>query len=155
MLKSKQRFSWDRDPATGIITKTDGETKQSIIIDLNQFDEDIQSKMFVYGGSKIYDDRLSQIPAAVKMQSVGTLTEQFLGGKWKSDKTIGDRFMPPIIQVIMNAQGCTVSVAQAAYKALDEESRVVLKEAQADAIADVIAAREAQDIPSLDGMMSK
>ena len=154
MPKGKQRFSWNRNPTTGIITKIDGETKQSIIIDLNQFNEDIQQKMFVYGGSKIYDDRLSQVPAAIKMQSVGALTTQLLDGKWKSDKTFGDRFMPPIIQVIMDEQGCNVSVAQAAYRALDEESRIVLKEAQADAIADVIAAREAQDIPSLDGMMS-
>ncbi len=152
--KAKQRFSWDRDATTGIIVKTDGLTSATFETDLSTYPQLIQDEIFVYGGSKIIDDRLSQVPASLKIQEAEKLVLQFMEGDWKAERTGGARFLPTVVEAIKKVKGCSIAAAQKAYRGLDDEQRIVIKENLAETIREIDEARKEEDVPELDDLLS-
>ena len=150
--KSTQRYTWKRNATNGTAEKRDTVTGETLLINGKKFPDDIQAEIFVYGISKISDDRLSQVSASQKFDELKKLVTQFMDGQWKADKTGGSRFLPPIIEVIMEFKGWSVSKAQASYRALDAEGRDALKAGQAKRIAEILEARLAEGVESLDDM---
>ena len=153
MKKAKQRFSWERNATTGIAIKVDGETKETLEINPSEFPEVIQQEITVYGLSKIVDDRLSQVPAAMKIAQARLLVEQFTLGNWKAERTGGIHLLPLVIEAIVQAKGCSVAQAQEAYRRLDDEQRLVLKDNLSEQMAEIAEARKEAEEVSLDDMI--
>ena len=153
MAKAKQRFSWDRNATTGIAVKVDGDSGDKLEIDPHQFPEVIQQEIAVYGLSKIVDDRLSQVPASDKMTAAAELVTQFTAGNWKAERTGGIHLLPLVVEAIIQHKGCSVAQAQSAYRLLDDESRIVLKENLADTMSEIAEARKAADEVTLDDLI--
>lgn len=154
MAKAKQRFSWQRNADKGLAIKVDGETNTALEIDGTHFPQAIQDEIFVYGISKIIDDRLSQVAAGLKMDQAKKLVAQFLAGEWKAERTAGARFLPTVIEAIAQIKGCSVAAAQAAYRGLDDEQRIVLKGNLAEEISAIEEARSKADEVGLDDLLS-
>lgn len=151
--KAKQRFSWKRNATTGIAVKIDGDTGDKMEIGLGQFPQVIQQEIAVYGLSKIVDDRLSQVPASMKIAEAVKLVAQFIAGNWKAERTGGIHLLPLVIDAIILEKGCSVTQAQAAYRLLDDEQKIVLKEALATRMAEVAEARKGADEVTLDDLI--
>ncbi len=154
MAKAKQRFSWDRIASDGVAIKIDGSTNETIQITLSDFPQGIQDEISVYGLSKIVDDRLSQVPADMKMSQVEGLVNQLMAGDWKAERTGGIRFLPAVIEAIKQAKGCTIAAAQDAYRELDDEQRIVLKTNLADQILKIEEARKEAAAVDLEDLLS-
>jgi hypothetical protein len=154
MAKAKQRYSWQRNADKGTATKVDSETEKSLTILGFELPKAIQAEIFVYGISKIIDDRLSQVAADLKLPEMSKLTEQFQAGEWKAERTAGARFLPTVIEAIAKIKGCSVAAAQAAYRGLDEEQRTVLKGNLAEQITAIEEAREKAAEVGLDDLLS-
>lgn len=154
MAKAKQRFSWLRNATARLATKIDSLTKQEIMIDGNELPEVIQEEIFVYGLSKIVDDRLSQVPADLKIAQAALLFEQLKAGNWKAERTGGIHLLPLVIEAIVAAKGCSPAKAQEAYRLLDEEQRIVLKSNLAESMAEIAEARKAAEDVELDDLLS-
>lgn len=155
MAKAKKtRFGWNRNASLGTAEKIDRVTEETILIKGREFPEEIQDEIFVYGISKITDDRQSQVPADHKMEGIPALVAQFMEGMWKAERTGGARFLPTVVEAIAQIKGCSIASAQAAYRGLDDEQKVVLKTNLADTILEIEEARKDADIPELDDMLS-
>jgi len=154
MAKAKQRFSWLRNATARLATKIDSLTKQEIVIDGNELPEVIQEEIFVYGLSKIVDDRLSQVPADLKLAETVRLYEQLKAGNWKAERTGGIHLLPLVIEAIMAAKGCKAAAAQGAYRLLDDEQRIVLKANLAESMSAIAEARKEADEVELDDLLS-
>jgi len=154
MGRKTTRFTWDRNATDGTAIKTDTVTGETAEFSLAEYPEEIRAEMAIYGLTKIYDDRHSQIPLEGKMAELQVLTDQMMSGKWKADRVVGARVTPPIISVIMALKGVGVSAAQKAWRAQTDERKAELTEALADEIKAEIARREASDTPSLDDVSS-
>lgn len=153
-MARSQRYKWLRDAASGIIQKIDTATDREIEIDLNQFDPTIKAEMFVYGGTKIIDDRLSQVDTDDKMDAVETIIVQFRDGKWKADKVVGARMLPPVIEIIMRVKGWKVSKAQKSWAAQDDQTKAAILENYKDEIEEIKDERKDAEEGSLDDMAS-
>ena len=153
--KAKQRFSWDRNPTTGIAIKKDGDTGETLEIRLDSFDDDIQDHMSVYGLTKVCDDRCSGFSADNKLEATRDLIAQFLKGDWKAEKVGGIHVLPVIIGAIQIKRGWSVTQAQLAYKKLDEEQRAYLRINLASEMAQVIETRSAEAEVSLEAEAKK
>ena len=154
MAKAKQRFSWQRKANKGLAIKVDSETNTALEIDGTKFPTEIAAEIFVYGISKIIDDRLSQVAADLKMSQAKKLVEQFLAGDWKAERTAGARFLPTVVEAIAQIKGCSVASAQAAYRGLDDEQRIVLKGNLAETISAIEEARSKAAEVGLDDLLS-
>ncbi len=154
MAKAKQRYSWQRNADKGLAIKVDSKTNTALEIDGNSFPEKIQAEIFVYGISKIIDDRLSQVAADLKMDQAKELVKQFLAGDWKAERVAGARFLPTVIEAIAQIKGCSVAAAQAAYRGLDDEQRIVLKGNLAETISAIEEARSKAAEVGLDDLLS-
>lgn len=154
MAKAKQRFTWDRNATTGEAIKTDTSTGDKFTVVLDQFPEEIQGSIAVYGLTKILDDRGSQVPADQKIEYCKVLVAQMEAGNWKAERTGGIHLLPLVIEAIVLAKACSVAKAQEAYRLLDEEQRLVLKSNLAESMAEIAEARtQAQDV-ELDDLLS-
>ncbi len=151
--KAKQRFSWQRNATTGLAIKVDSETNTALEIDGMEFPEVIQEEIFVYGVSKIIDDRLSQVSPDLKMTEAKKLVAQFAAGNWKAERTGGIHVLPLVIEAIMQRKGCKVAPAQAAYRALSDEAKTVLKDNLSEAMAEIAEARKGADEVTLDDLI--
>ncbi len=154
MAKAKQRFTWDRNATTGVAVKTDTATGETFKTTLDSFPDVIQENIAVYGLSKIFDDRLSQVPADHKITECAALQLQLEKGNWKAERTGGIHLLPLVIEAIMQAKGCGPAQAQEAYKALDDEQRMVLKENLKDEMAAIAEARSKAAEVGLEDLLS-
>lgn len=154
MAKAKQRFSWERNATTGSAMKVDSQTEDQFEIRLGDLPEVIQQEVAVYGLSKIIDDRLSQVPADQKIPQAFLLKDQLIAGNWKAERTGGIHLLPLVIDAIMLAKGCKAAAAQAAYRLLDDEQRIVLKSNLAESISAIAEARKAATVVELDDLLS-
>lgn len=154
MPKGTQRYSWRREASNGIAIKVDSVTEETVTIDGYGFPDDIQKEFFVYGISKLIDDRLSQVPASEKIAETRKLVAQLKSGEWKAERVAGARQLAAVIIVIMNELGCSVHQAQAAWRKKDDDGKAMLRVALATQIAEVEAARRTADEVSLDGLLS-
>jgi len=145
MAKAKQRFTWKRNATYGTVLKTDTTTGEKFSTALDQYPEVIQENIAVYGLTKVFDDRGSQVPADEKIAFCITLQAQMEEGNWKAERTGGIHVLPLIIEAIMEAKGWKVAKAQKAYRALDEEQRAVLKTNLADEMSVIAEARKADE----------
>ena len=145
MAKAKQRFTWDRNATTGTAIKEDSETNERFETALHMFPEVIQENIAVYGLSKIFDDRLSQVSPDDKIVECATLQAQMEAGNWKAERVGGIHVLPLIIEAIMEAKGWKVAKAQGAYRKLDDEQRTVLKDNLKDEMAGIQEARKADE----------
>lgn len=152
--KAKQRFTWDRNATTGEAIKTDTSTGETFAVTLDQFPEEIQGSIAVYGLTKILDDRGSQVPADQKIEYCKVLVTQMEQGNWKAERTGGIHLLPLVIEAIVSKKGCSVAKAQEAYRQLDEEQRLVLKGNLATDMAEIAEARKAADDVALDDLLS-
>lgn len=153
--KAKQRFTWDRNATDGTAIKEDTDTGDKFRTSLDSFPEAIQESIAVYGLSKIFDDRLSQVPADLKIQECLVLQAQMESGNWKAERTGGIHVLPLIIEAIMEKKGWKVAKSQAAYRKLDDAQRVVIKEHMAERMAKIAAARKADESEeNLDDLLS-
>ena len=87
MAKAKQRFAWRREASNGTAIKVDQSTDETLRIDGMEFPQAIREEIFVYGISKIIDDRLSQVAPDAKMSEARTLVAQLISGEWKACDT--------------------------------------------------------------------
>lgn len=142
--KAKQRFTWNRNATTGTAIKEDTETGEKFTTSLDEYSEDLQAAIAVYGLTKVFDDRGSQVPADEKIAFCETLQTQFIAGDWKAERTGGIHLLPLVIQAIVSSKGCSVTAAQTAYRLLDDEQRVVLKTNLAKSMATIAEARRAE-----------
>lgn len=140
--RQKTRFGWHRKASEGTAEKFDRKTEETILIQGRDFPQEIQDEMFVYGISKIIDDRQSQVAADDKMEGIPALVTQFMEGTWKSIRTGGIHLLPIVIEAIMEVKDWKVAKAQSAYRKLDEEQRVVLKDNLKDEMLAIAAARK-------------
>ncbi len=154
MAKAKQRFSWQRKANKGLAIKVDSETNMAFEINGLEFPDEIRDEIFVYGISKIIDDRLSQVPADLKIDEAEKLVEQFMAGNWKAERTARARFLPTVVEAIAQIKGCSVASAQAAYRGLDDEQRIVLKGNLAETISAIEEARSKAAEVGLDDLLS-
>ena len=154
MPKGTQRYAWRRDANNGIAVKVDSETEETVIINGRDFPDEIQSEIFVYGISKIIDDRLSQVEASLKIAETRKLVAQLMSGEWKAERVAGARQVAAIIIVIMNELGCSVHQAQTAWRKKDDAGKAALKQALAPKILAVEEARRTADEVSLDALLS-
>ena len=154
MAKAKQRFSWDRNATKGTATKVDTVAEAKFTFDGFDLPKVIQEEIFVYGLSKIIDDRLSQVHSDLKLDQARALFDQFKAGNWKAERTAGARFLPTVVEAIAQIKGCSVASAQAAYRGLDEEQRVVLKGNLAEKISAIEEARSKAAEVGLDDLLS-
>ena len=155
MAKAKQRFTWDRNATNGIARKADTATGETFTTALDRFPEVIQEEIAVYGLTKIFDDRGSQVPADEKIAFCQALQTQMEAGNWKAERTGGIHLLPLVIEAIMEAKGWKVAKAQAAYRKLDDEQRVVLKTNLAESMAEIAEARKADETEEdLDDLLS-
>ncbi len=154
MAKAKQRFTWDRNATKGSAVKEDTATGEKFLTTLDSFPDVIQDEIAVYGLSKIFDDRGSQVPADEKIAFCAVLQTQMEAGNWKAERTGGIHLLPLVIEAIIEKKGCTVTQAQGAYRALDEEQRIVLKTNLAEEMAGIAEARKAADEVELDDLLS-
>ncbi|MCZ6775242.1 MAG: hypothetical protein O7D34_02155 [Ignavibacteria bacterium] len=152
--KAKQRFSWQRNANKGLAIKVDSETNTALEIDGTKFPTEIAAEIFVYGVSKIIDDRLSQVSPDLKMRQAKELVAQFMSGDWKAERTGGIHLLPLVIDAIMLAKGCKAAAAQEAYRQLDDEQRIVLKSNLAESMSAIAEARKGAEIPELDDLLS-
>ena len=77
--------------------------------------------------------------------------EMFTKGQFKSERTVGARFLPAIIEVIASLKGISVAAAQTAYRALDDAEKTALKSKFAEECAEIEAARsKASDVDLTD-----
>ena len=107
----------------------------------------------VYGLGKVLQDRNSQVDADGKLDAMNKTYAALSGGQWKAERTVGARFLPPVIEAIGKRKGCSVAAAQAAYRALDEAQRQVLRENLAEDIAAIEQARKEASEVSLDDLI--
>lgn len=154
MPKGTQRYSWRRNASEGIAVKVDSVTEETLTIDGKSFPEEIRAEIFVYGISKIIDDRLSQVDATDKIAETRKLVAQFKSGEWKAERVAGARQLAAVIIVIMNELGCSVHQAQAAWRKKDDAGKTALKVALAPKILEVEEARRTADEVSLDQLLS-
>ena len=152
-VKSKQRFAWTYNHAAGTVKVTDTITGDQRQYQVADYPERTQQGYTVYGLGKKFQDANSGVSGDGKLASFDATHEQLLAGKWKADKTGGSRFLPPIIEVIMEFKGWSLHKAQKSYRALDAEARQALKDGQAKRIAEIIEARLAEGVSSLDDMI--
>ena len=153
-IKAKQRFKWLRDAAKKFAVKVDSATDQELAIDGNALPKEIQDEIFVYGISKIVDDRLSQVPADLKMDTAQKLVDQFMAGEWKAERTVGARILPAIIEAIVQVKGCSPAAAQLAHRRLDDEQKIVLAGNLAKQVAAIKEARSKAAEVGLDDLLS-
>ena len=154
MAKAKQRFTWDRDATTGVAIKEDTTTGEKFKTSLNSFPEVIQENIAVYGLSKIFDDRLSQVSADQKIEECAALQIQMEAGNWKAERTGGIHLLPLVIEAIMQKKGCKAAQAQGAYRLLDEEQRIVLKQNLAEIMVKIAETRKGAEEVELDDLLS-
>ena len=154
MAKAKQRFAWRREASNGTAIKVDQSTDETLRIDGMEFPQAIREEIFVYGISKIIDDRLSQVAPDAKMSEARTLVAQLISGEWKAERVGGARQLAAIIIVIMNELGCSVHQAQAAWRKQDDAEKAALREALAEKVQQVEEARKTADEVSLDGLLA-
>lgn len=156
MAKAKKtRFGWLRNASLGTAKKFDRKTEETILIQGLEFPDEIRDEIFVYGISKIIDDRQSQIAADLKMEGIPSLVAQFMEGTWKAERTGGIHVLPLVIEAIMEAKSWKVAKAQAAYRRLDDEQRQVLKANLKDEMSVIAAARIADESEEdLDDLLS-
>lgn len=152
--KAKQRFTWNRNATNGEAIKTDTSTSETFVINLEQFPEEIQAEMAVYGMTKIFDDRGSQVPADEKISYCQVLQAQMEAGNWKAERTGGIHLLPIVIEAVIAAKGCSPAQAQLAYRLLDEEQRIVLKTNLAESMVKIAEARSAAQDIQLDDLLS-
>ena len=152
--KAKQRFTWNRNATNGEAIKTDTSTGEMFEVNLDQFPEEIQAEIAVYGLTKILDDRGSQVHADQKIAFCGELVSQMEAGNWKAERTGGIHLLPVVIQAIVESKGCSITAAQTAYRLLDDEQRVVLKTNLAISMAEISETRKAEEDVELDDLLS-
>lgn len=140
--KSEQRFSWNRNPTTGAVLKKDTVTGETFGTNLDEYPEVIQENFTVYGMTKIFDDRGSQVPPELKIEFCKALELQFKAGAWKATRTGGIHLLPLVIEAIMEKKNWKVAKAQEAYRKLDDAQRLVLKGNLADLMLAIQEARE-------------
>ena len=154
MAKAKQRFSWTYNHEAAIAKVIDSVTKNEALYSFAELPETIRDQVAVYGLGKVLQDRNSGVDADAKMDGMTKTYESLSSGQWKADKVMGARFLSPVIEAIGKRKGCSVSAAQAAYRALDDTQKIALKEALAEdiqAIVDARAAAEEVDVSDLLG----
>ncbi len=154
MPKGTQRYSWRRNANEGIAVKVDSVTEETLTIDGKSFPEEIRAEIFVYGISKIIDDRLSQVAADDKIAETRKLVAQLKSGEWKAERVAGARQLAAVIIVIMNELGCSVHQAQDAWRKKDDAGKKALREVLAPKILEVEEARRTADEVSLDDLLS-
>lgn len=153
--KAEQRFTWNRNPTNGTVVKTDTVTGETFETSLDLYPDEIQENFTVYGITKIFDDRNSQVPADEKIAYCQVLQQQLIAGNWKAERTGGIHLLPLIIEAIMEEKAWKVAKAQAAYRKLDDEQRAVIKGNLRDRMLKIADARKADDSEeSLDDLLS-
>ena len=134
--------------------KVDSQTEDQFEIRLDDLPEVIQQEVAVYGLSKIIDDRLSQVPADLKIPQAFLLKDQLVAGNWKAERTGGIHLLPLVIEAIMAAKGCKAAAAQEAYRQLDEAQRIVLKDNLGPRMSQIAEARKDAPEVELDDLLS-
>lgn len=131
----------------------DSVTEQEITWDFSELPTEIQQRVQVYGLGKVLQDRNSQVSADGKIDGMSKTFDSLSSGQWKAERTVGARFLPPVIEVIGKLKGCSVAAAQAAYRALSDDEKATLRDNLAEQIQEVEKARAAQDEVSLDDLI--
>jgi hypothetical protein len=153
--KAEQRFTWNRNPTTGVVLKTDTITGETFETSLDLYPDVIQENFTVYGITKIFDDRGSQVPADEKISFCQALQMQLIAGNWKAERTGGIHLLPLVIEAIMEEKNWKVAKAQAAYRRLDEEQRIILKGNLKERMLAISEARKADESEEdLDDLLS-
>jgi hypothetical protein len=135
--------------------KTDTITGETFETSLELYPDVIQENFTVYGITKIFDDRGSQVPADEKILFCQALQAQLIAGNWKAERTGGIHLLPLVIEAIMEEKGWKVAKAQEAYRKLDEEQRVIIKSNLKARMLAIAEARKADDSEaSLDELLS-
>lgn len=153
MAKSKQRFAWTYDHAESTVKVVDSASDTDYTFEYSELPEEIADRVAVYGLGKVLQDRNSQVDADGKIAGMVKTYESLVSGQWKAERSVGARFLPAVIEAIATVKGCSVAAAQAAYRALDDAQRVVLKENLAEEIAKVEAKRAAAEDVDLDDLI--
>lgn len=152
-IKSKLKYAWAYLTGKMAVTVKEKQTGAEKTFLWNDLPDDIQEAISLYGIGKVLQDRNSQVPAEQKMEAFDRTWEQLCNGIWKAERQVGARFLPAVIEVIAKRKDCSVAAAQAAYRALDEDQRTVLKSKLSKQIQEVEAARAAQTEVDLDDLI--
>ena len=153
MAKAKQRFSWTYNHEAGTAEVKDNETESVELYDYNDLPETIRDQVAVYGLGKVLQDRNSGTAADEKLAGMTATYTSLAAGQWKAERTFGARLLPAIIEVIGKAKGCTVTQAQAAWRACDDAMKLALKEKFAEECLAIEEARKATDEVTLDDLV--
>ena len=90
--------------------------------------EEIASKVFLYGWSKLLQDRANSHEVGIpRLNGMSDVSEQLMGGKWEKERKYSPRMVSLFEQAVAKVQGIDVVTAQKSLARYSEEEREQIK----------------------------
>lgn len=89
-----------------------------------EFHDDVKQAVYLYGASKLYQDRSSQVKTGPeKLAAMQEVHQQLVQGNWERERKVGSPVVSAEVEALARLKNGTVPQAQASLKALDKAQR--------------------------------
>lgn len=139
-----------------IVEKASGDVAATETFPAAAIHESCKPKVSLYGYSKLLQDRASDVEIGpAKLEAMKAIAEQLGAGQWAKERKIGAVVTSPEVEALASLQQISIPAAQAALKAYPKEVRqqILAHDDVVAKAAEIRAAREEQDTPSLDAFV--